>query len=358
MRLTLALATAPAVCLTPFPLHADLIIEEVVDGTLAGGQPKLVEVLNAGTDCEFLGDLQLCYYTNGGMLPTGCFAFDDIFLAPGSSITVAFEHPWNTACDPSGTVTCFEYVYGFAPGGFLGSQGNFISGDDVIALRVETTTEVLDLFGVIGVDGTGTAWEYTNSWARRTSMAAESTFSATDWAFGGPHALVGADEATIAALTQPATYADCVPTFTSYCTAGTSAIGCQAVISATGQASASASSGFSLLTSGAEGQKAGGFYFGWNGQQVLPWGNSTSLMCVNPPRFRTALVIGGGTSGACDGAFAMDLNALWCATCPKPAKNPGIGTVVDAQFWFRDPKSTSSVTTALSNALEFTVGPR
>ena len=76
----------------------------MVDGTLAGGQPKFVEVLNAGTDCEFLGDLQLCYYTNGGTVPTGCFAFDDLFLVPGA-IAVAFEHPWNTACDPSGTVT-------------------------------------------------------------------------------------------------------------------------------------------------------------------------------------------------------------------------------------------------------------
>jgi len=358
MRLSLALATASAICLTHSPLRADLIIEEVVDGPLIAGQPKFVEVLNAGTDCEFLGDLQLCYYTNGGTLPTGCFAFDDIFLAPGASITVAFEHPWNTACDPSGAVTCFEYVYGFAPHGFLGNQGSFINGDDVIALRVETTTEVLDVFGVIGVDGTGTAWEYTDSWARRSSLAAESTFSATDWAFGGPNALDGADEATIAALTQPGTYAPCVPTFMSYCTTGTSAIGCQASISATGQASASAPSGFSLLATGAEGQKAGGFYFGWNGQLALPWGNSTSLMCVNSPRFRAGLMSGAGTSGACDGAFSVDLNAMWCATCPKPSKNPGIGTVVDAQFWFRDPASSTSITTALSNAIEFTVGPR
>jgi hypothetical protein len=358
MRLATALAIALAVCLAPTPLRADLIIANVVDGTLAGGQPKLVEVKNAGTDCEFLGDLQLCYYTNGGTLPTGCLAFGDIFLAAGASITVAFEHPFNKACDPNGQVSCFEYVYGFAPAGFLGNQGNFISGDDVVVLRVETTTEVLDTFGEIGVDGTGTVWEYTNSWARRSSTAeAKPSFSASDWVFGGPHALAGANEATIAALTQPGAYAGCVPSYVSYCTAGTSALGCQATVSATGQASASASSGFSLLASGAEGQKAGGFYFGWNGPQVFAWGNSTSLMCVSSPRFRTTLSTGVGTAGACDGVFVIDLNALWCSTCPKPAKNPGIGTVVDAQCWFRDPSSTSSVTTALSNAIEFTVGP-
>ena len=102
-------------------------------------------------------------------------------------------------------MTCFECVHGFAPLGFLGSLGTFINGDDVIAPRVETTTEVLDVFGLIGVDGTGAAWEYTDSWARRSSLAAGPTFSATDWAFGDPNALDGADEATIGGLTQPGT---------------------------------------------------------------------------------------------------------------------------------------------------------
>ena len=66
---------------------------------------------------------------------------------------------------------------------------------------------------------------------------------------------------------------------------------------------------------------------------------------------------GVGTIGLCDGSFALDLNALWCPTCPSPAKNPGPGATVQAQLWYRDPANTSNQTTSLSDAIEFVVGP-
>jgi hypothetical protein len=43
---------------------------------------------------------------------------------------------------------------------------------------------------------------------------------------------------------------------------------------------------------------------------------------------------------------------------PAPAKNPGAGAAARAQLWYRDPFSTSSQTTSLSDAIEFVVGPR
>ena len=61
-----------------------------------------------------------------------------------------------------------------------------------------------------------------------------------------------------------------------------------------------------------------------------------------------------GSAGQCDGSFAEDLNAYWLANSNK---NPGAGTVVQAQYWYRDPQSTSNQTTGLSNALEFAVAP-
>jgi hypothetical protein len=142
-----------------------------------------------------------------------------------------------------------------------------------------------------------------------------------------------------------------------YCTAGTSAAGCQATISSTGTASATASSGFSLLASSVEGQKDGLFYFGSNGRQANPWGSGTSFQCVVPPVNRAGLLAASGTVGACDGAFTQDLNALWCPTCPRPSKNPGAGALVQAQFWYRDPLNTSNQTTSLSDAIEFSVAP-
>jgi hypothetical protein len=143
----------------------------------------------------------------------------------------------------------------------------------------------------------------------------------------------------------------------TYWTPNTSASGHQVLLGVTKSASASAPIGFSLQASGVEGQKDGLFFFGTNGQQANPWGNGTSYQCVVPPVVRTPTTAGVGTIGLCDGSFALDLNALWCPSCPKPAKNPGATAVVQAQLWYRDPLSTSNQTTSLSDAIEFVVAP-
>jgi hypothetical protein len=147
------------------------------------------------------------------------------------------------------------------------------------------------------------------------------------------------------------------PAPTPYCTAGTSSAGCQALLAASGMASASSPNGFVLTTVGVEGSKNGLFFFGTNGRQANPWGNGTSYQCVVPPVKRAGLLPGVGTVGACDGSFTQDLNAHWCPTCPKPAQNPGAGATVQAQLWYRDPANTSNQATSLSDAIEFAVSP-
>jgi hypothetical protein len=141
----------------------------------------------------------------------------------------------------------------------------------------------------------------------------------------------------------------------NYCTSGTSANGCNAVISATGASSATATSGFNLVATGVEGQKNGMFYY--STVQKVPAtsiGTSTSYQCVQPPVKRVQLLNGGGTNGACDGLFSVDLNARWTA---KPSHNPGAGADVYAQLWHRDPMNTSNQTTARSDAICFNVCP-
>ena len=146
----------------------------------------------------------------------------------------------------------------------------------------------------------------------------------------------------------------CEPNFASYCTAGTSANGCQATLSGSGFPSATLPSGFTLSAAGVEGQKDGLFFFGVNGRQANVWGNGTSFQCVVPPVKRAGLLTGSGTSGLCDGTFSQDLNTRWQA---KPSQNPGAGAVVQAQLWYRDPANTSNQTTSLSDAFEFSVCP-
>ena len=140
----------------------------------------------------------------------------------------------------------------------------------------------------------------------------------------------------------------------NYCTAGISASGCSAMISSNGIPSATAPSGFTLKATNVEGSKDGIFFFGANGRQATSWGNGTSYFCVVPPVSRGGLLTSVGTNGQCDGSFTQDLNARWTA---KPAQNPGAGAVTQAQLWYRDPGNTSSVTTSLSNAIEFVVAP-
>lgn len=139
-----------------------------------------------------------------------------------------------------------------------------------------------------------------------------------------------------------------------YCSAGSSASGCTAGLSAVGVPSASAPSGFVATASGVEGNKSGIFYWGTNGRQAVPWGASSSFQCVVPPVVRGGQLGGSGTSGQCDGTTSQDLAQRWA---DKPAGNPGPGAVVQLQFWYRDPQNPSGTTTSLSNALEFSVLP-
>jgi hypothetical protein len=140
----------------------------------------------------------------------------------------------------------------------------------------------------------------------------------------------------------------------TYCTAGTSASGCQAQITWSGTPSATASSGFQLIVPVVEGDKSGLFFFGKNGPLAKPWGNGSSYRCVAPPARRGGLLHGAGTQGECDGTFVDDLNAHWQSS---PQSNPGAGSTVWAQLWYRDPFTTSNQPTSLSDALEFVVLP-
>ena len=144
-----------------------------------------------------------------------------------------------------------------------------------------------------------------------------------------------------------------VQAVTSYCTAGTSASGCQARLSASGTPSTVLTSGFTVAASDLEGAKDGLFFYGLGGPQANPWGNGTSYQCVAPPVVRTPLIAGVGAAGACNGFASRDFNAYW-STAPA-AKVPPPGSQVWLQLWYRDPQNTSNQTTSLSDALELLV---
>ena len=192
-------------------------------------------------------------------------------------------------------------------------------------------------------------WIATKFDGRPTATGALSGTGAPAWA-----ALIDITGALRVAPLEAGCFDETVAAITIYCSAGTSASGCQASISAAGTPSATAALGFTLSASSVEGLKSGLFFFGTNGRQANPWGTGTSYQCVVPPVVRANLLTGVGGVGLCNGSFAQDLNAVWTA---KPAKNPGAGALVQAQLWYRDPFSTSNQSTSLSNAIEFAVAP-
>jgi outer membrane protein assembly factor BamB len=165
-------------------------------------------------------------------------------------------------------------------------------------------------------------------------------------ALGGDGSLVMCDLAGVYAYREP---------ISSYCTAGTSANGCAATLSATGAPDANAGSGFTITASGVDGQRAGLVFYGISGRVALAWGASSSFFCVKSPVQRTPPQNSGGTAASCDGSLSLDWNQF-ISSVPSPLGAPfSGGELVQAQAWYRDPVSAKS--TALSNALEFIVSP-
>jgi len=333
--------------------RADLILNEIVDGTLPGGQPKWVELKNTGTTTVDVTLYEIANYNNGNTLCCNgnpASPLTGSALAAGSYYVVAYEN--------ASTNSTYSSVYNDTPDLYTGP---FVNGNDAIALRDINTNAVLDVYGVIGVDGIGQTWEYTDSYAFACGRsAASATFDPGEWIAAGPNALEDTtgcgDPCEVQNLqnytTPRAETTTMAPGPNNYCTSGTSSSGCNAIISAVGSPSATAGSGLLVSVVGVEGNKDGLFFYGQNGTQANPWGNGTSYQCVVPPVKRGGLLTATGNAGACDGCFVQDLNARWCSTCPKPTHAPMIGTPIQIQFWYRDPLNTSNQTTSLSDAIE------
>lgn len=141
----------------------------------------------------------------------------------------------------------------------------------------------------------------------------------------------------------------------SYCSSGVTSSGCAPTMGAVGRASASQASSFVLSATALEGARSGHLFYGVNGAIAAPWGQSSHLLCVKAPTQRTPTQPTGGLSGSCDGAMTLDWHAFTNANPGALGQPFQVGQDVWTQAYFRDPPSTK--TTALSNALRFTICP-
>ncbi len=145
-----------------------------------------------------------------------------------------------------------------------------------------------------------------------------------------------------------------------YCTAKTNSLGCIPTMSSSGTPSATSGSGFTINSTQNRNDKHGLMLYGVSGRGNGPFQGGT--LCVQAPVNRTTALDSGGTTWPaidCTGLYSIDMNAFAAGSL---GGNPlGMllvpGTLVDCQFWGRDPGFTYPDNSSLSAGLEYTVGP-
>lgn len=164
-----------ALLISSLSIGQDLIITGVFDGPLSGGTPKGIE-LYAVNDISDLSQYGIGSANNGG-------GSDGVELV--LSGTVSADNYIYVASEQ----TQFNAFFGFNPD-FTGSAVN-INGDDAIELFKNGS--VIDTFGNINIDGSGTAWDYEDGWAYRLNGTGPdgSTFVLANWGFSGINMLEG-----------------------------------------------------------------------------------------------------------------------------------------------------------------------
>ncbi|MEL6132717.1 MAG: hypothetical protein AAFR59_05065, partial [Bacteroidota bacterium] len=145
----------------------DLVLVGFVDGP--SGNPKFVELyaINAIPDLSVFG---IGVANNGGGTDSVEFSFPAGAVGAGTTLFVTND------------IAGFTSFMGFAPD-YESGIVNF-NGDDAVELFENGV--VVDVFGDINVDGTGTPWEYMDAWAKRVNGTGPdgTTFVLNNWTFG------------------------------------------------------------------------------------------------------------------------------------------------------------------------------
>ncbi|MBN2693678.1 lamin tail domain-containing protein, partial [bacterium] len=145
-----------------------VLISEVVDHK-ESANAKFVEIYNPTSEAVSINGWKVKIYANGATTSSSSYTYPDVLLQPGETFVVT-----NTL---STFQTAFPDVTADAASGSI--SGN---GDDVYEL-VDNSGNRVDIYGEIGVDGTGTAWEYLDGVARRNMdvVAGSITWTASEW---------------------------------------------------------------------------------------------------------------------------------------------------------------------------------
>jgi glucose/arabinose dehydrogenase len=145
-----------------------------------------------------------------------------------------------------------------------------------------------------------------------------------------------------------------------YCSGKFTSSGCAPTMVHSGYSSATLGSGFLVEAIDCMNNKPGLLLYSVTGRAASPFQGGT--LCVNGPIKRTPGVLSGGTpapASDCSGVFSIDFNAYAVGALggnPLAALQLP-GTLVNAQWWGRDPGYPAGLNSQLTNGLEFQVCP-
>ncbi len=155
--------------------YSNVIITGVFDGPLTGGQPKGVELF-VTADVADMSMYGIGSANNGGG-------------TDGEELTMNGSYATGTFIYITSDSAGFADFFGFNAD-FVDGAAN-INGDDAIELFMNGA--VIDVFGDINVDGSGTNWEYMDGWAYRNDGTGPdgATFVESNWMYSGTNQLEG-----------------------------------------------------------------------------------------------------------------------------------------------------------------------
>ncbi len=167
-------------------LFAQPILTGILDGPCTGGTPKILEIYaNGPVDFTTINlENQTNANTTWGSGASGLQS-----LATFGTRTDEFVYVIMT--NASLPVASAEYPNITASNSLESGTMN-LNGDDRVRLVNSATSAVIDQFGESDVDGTGLAWEWLDSWAKRVNgTLPDGTFNISHWTFGGVDVLDG-----------------------------------------------------------------------------------------------------------------------------------------------------------------------
>ena len=158
-----------------------LMISEIADPSdqyLA----RFIELYNAGTTSINLANL--CVKRQNSGISDGWFEVlltesGRSAISPGEFLYIAYNEVMFYSC------------YGFYPD--ITDDVANVGGDDGVFLWNDATEEIIDAYGVVDQDGTGTAWEYTDGHAERKggTTGPNPTWTASEWDISSPVGTAG-----------------------------------------------------------------------------------------------------------------------------------------------------------------------